>query len=106
METEDETTLTEITILGDGRICVFGASTAVLLALADLCPTDVELQRRVKHVRAVGSTARIEVRGASDNGIKARSASKAHGVASGDTEALAVASGFNAATNKMRRAGP
>ena len=96
METDDESTLTEISILGDGRICVFGASAAVLSVLAGLCPADAELQRRVEHVRRVRGPV----------GIKARGASKAHGVASGETGPLAVASGFEAATTKMRRTGP
>ena len=52
-ETDDQTTLTEITILADGRVFVFGTSAAVVAALAGLCPNDTDLQRRAAHLRAV-----------------------------------------------------
>ena len=52
MDADDEAELTEITILGDGRICIFGTSAQVLAALAKVCPTDVDLQRRVEYLRA------------------------------------------------------
>jgi hypothetical protein len=48
MTTADEADMTEITILGDGRIYVFGASATVLAALLNLCPGDAGLQRRVE----------------------------------------------------------
>jgi hypothetical protein len=66
---DDETTLTEITVLPDGRIYVFGASQAVLEALAGLWPGDVDLQIRVDRLRALSATS-----GAATSGTRSRMA--------------------------------
>jgi hypothetical protein len=49
---DDETTLSEITIMPDGRVYIFGASAPVLDALVELNPADALLRRRVRCVRA------------------------------------------------------
>jgi hypothetical protein len=60
LDADEEATLTEITILADGRICLFGTSAPILAALAEVCPADVDFQRRVEHLRAVGQSATKE----------------------------------------------
>ena len=57
MNPDDETTLSEITIMPDGRLYVFGASREVLDVLAELSPGDADLQRRVQHVRTTADRA-------------------------------------------------
>jgi hypothetical protein len=49
--TEDQTLMTELSILPDGRIFVFGASRGVLEVLQLLQPRDPELARRLAQVR-------------------------------------------------------
>ena len=46
VDLDDETTLSEITIMPDGRVYVFGALWAVLDALVELNPGDAALRRR------------------------------------------------------------
>jgi hypothetical protein len=54
VELADETAITEITILPDGRIYLFGASRRVMTVLKDLCPHDTALLARIAHsARAV-----------------------------------------------------
>jgi hypothetical protein len=48
---DDETTITEISILPDGRVCVFGASGDVLEALAGLESRDPEICQRIAYAR-------------------------------------------------------
>jgi hypothetical protein len=50
MEPEDEAAISEITILPDGRVCVFGASEALIALLAALDPRDAGIQQRARHV--------------------------------------------------------
>jgi hypothetical protein len=49
----DETTITEISILPDGRVCVFGASRSVLEALAELESRDGHARERAEHLHAL-----------------------------------------------------
>ncbi|MCR4414330.1 MAG: hypothetical protein NUV77_18075 [Thermoguttaceae bacterium] len=46
MEPDDEAAISEITILPDGRVCVFGASEALIALLAALDPRDAGIRRR------------------------------------------------------------
>lgn len=52
MQPDDETAVSEITILPDGRIFVLGASRPVLEILAVLGPEDAGLKRRLEHLGA------------------------------------------------------
>jgi hypothetical protein len=54
---EDETALTEITILPDGRVYVFGMSQPVLEILGGLRPADPRLRRLLERVRSEATTA-------------------------------------------------
>ena len=63
MEPEDEADISEISILPDGRICVFGASRQVMEALAVLNPDDPAFCRRIMRVRGVGAAAGARVEG-------------------------------------------
>jgi hypothetical protein len=47
---EDESSITDITILPDGRIYLFGASAAVLEMLCDIPLHDPALRRRMDHL--------------------------------------------------------
>ena len=49
MESDDETAMSEITILPDGRVFVLGASLQVLEILEVLSPEDAALKERLKH---------------------------------------------------------
>lgn len=51
--TDDETAITEITLLPDGRLCLFGASGPVLELLADLRLGDESLHLRLAALRSV-----------------------------------------------------
>jgi hypothetical protein len=51
LNADDETTITEISILPDGRVCVFGASLEVVEVLATLESRDATARQRVAHVR-------------------------------------------------------
>lgn len=53
MDPEDETAISEISILPDGRVCVFGASRQVIEALAVLDPDDLALRRRIERLEAL-----------------------------------------------------
>ena len=53
MKTNDETAITEISILPDGRVCVFGASREVVEVLADLEARDDAMRQRSEHVAAL-----------------------------------------------------
>lgn len=48
MKPEDETAISEITILPDGRICVFGASQQLIHILNDLNPNDEAMRQRIE----------------------------------------------------------
>jgi hypothetical protein len=49
MNAEDETNVTDIELLPDGRICVFGASAEVLTVLDQLqCGTDPSVSDRLR----------------------------------------------------------
>lgn len=48
MEPDEETALSEITILPDGRVFVLGASLQVLEILEVLSPDDAALKQRLK----------------------------------------------------------
>lgn len=48
---DDETAITEITLLPDGRLCLFGASRQVLELLADLHLGDESLHLRLAALR-------------------------------------------------------
>ena len=50
--TDDETAITEITLLPDGRLCLFGASRPVLELLADLRLGDESLHLRLAALRS------------------------------------------------------
>ena len=63
MKPDDETAITEISILPDGRVCVFGASRHVLEVLAGLESRDDAVRERVEHVEALDrETSQIEMR--------------------------------------------
>ncbi|HEV3007183.1 MAG TPA: hypothetical protein VGX78_22125 [Pirellulales bacterium] len=53
MDADDETRTTEITILPDGRICLFGASRAVLEILGEMRLGDAALDQRLAYLRAL-----------------------------------------------------
>ncbi len=44
MDTDDETNITEITLLPDGRVFVFGLSREVLALLQKFCPAEHPLR--------------------------------------------------------------
>ncbi len=50
---DDETLITEITFLPDGRLCIFGASQQVLALLGELDLGDADLQKRCAHLQAL-----------------------------------------------------
>ena len=49
---DDETRISEITILPDGRVCVFGMSRELLEILDGWNLGDADLRERIDHVRA------------------------------------------------------
>jgi hypothetical protein len=49
---DDETRISEITILPDGRICVFGMSRELLEILDGWNLGDADIRQRIDHVRA------------------------------------------------------
>jgi hypothetical protein len=51
----DETTMTEITVHPDGRVCIFGTSRQVLDVLIGLNPHSSKLNRLLDHVRRIES---------------------------------------------------
>lgn len=51
LNADEETPITEINLLPDGRICVFGSSRQVLEILESLALGDPALDARVKHLR-------------------------------------------------------
>jgi hypothetical protein len=53
LKPDDETAITEISILPDGRVCVFGASRSVLDALAELDARDGVARERAEHVNSL-----------------------------------------------------
>ena len=53
MQAEDETNITELSFLPDGRVCVFGMSREVLDLLGSLNLGDPVLDRRCAHLRQV-----------------------------------------------------
>ena len=63
MGPDDETAITEISILPDGRVCVFGASRHVLDVLAELESRDDAARERAKYVEVLDrETNQIEMR--------------------------------------------
>lgn len=52
MQIPDETSITELTILPDGRIFVFGLSRQILHMLKDLDFSSPDLQRRLEQVQS------------------------------------------------------
>jgi len=48
---EDESAISEINILADGRICIFGASLPILEMLAAVQLGDEALRRRIEAIR-------------------------------------------------------
>jgi hypothetical protein len=55
MVADDETAMTEIVLLPDGRVCLFGASLAILELLGDLQLGDGGLDARLAAARGSGS---------------------------------------------------
>jgi hypothetical protein len=51
LEADDETRTSEITILPDGRICLFGASRELLELLGDMDLGDPTLDQRLAYLR-------------------------------------------------------
>jgi len=60
MEFDDETAVSEITILPDGRVFVLGASREVLEMLQVLSPEDAALRRRLKCTGGTADRSDIE----------------------------------------------
>lgn len=56
-EDDDETAISEITILPDGRVYVLGASQQVLQTLEVISPNDAVLKQRLGHIRALEASA-------------------------------------------------
>jgi len=57
MEPDDETAVSEITILPDGRVFVLGASRQVLEILTVLDPGDAGVKQRLEHAGGAGPCA-------------------------------------------------
>jgi hypothetical protein len=57
LDAEDETRTTEITILPDGRICLFGASREVLEILGGMDLGDPALDQRLEYLRSLDQSA-------------------------------------------------
>jgi len=53
---DDETSITEISFLPDGRICLFGASREVLELLVELNLADSSLNQRFSVIRRTDSS--------------------------------------------------
>jgi len=51
LQLQDETSITELTIVPDGRIFVFGLSRQILEMLKDLDFTAPDLQERLEHIQ-------------------------------------------------------
>jgi hypothetical protein len=51
LQADDETSITELSFLPDGRICVFGMSREVLDLLGELALGDPALARRYEQMR-------------------------------------------------------
>ena len=51
MDADDEANITEIEILPDGRICVFGTSVSVIDVVSSLAVLDDRLQERLLAIR-------------------------------------------------------
>ena len=62
MQHEDETSMTEITILPDGRICIFGLSREVLEVLDAAELADTAVKQRLALLRRTDAPAGIEER--------------------------------------------
>lgn len=62
MQTTDETSMTEIAILPDGRIYVFGMSWQVLDMLADTGLADATLKQRAETLRRLAGAAQPPAR--------------------------------------------
>jgi hypothetical protein len=58
LQTDDETAITEISFLPDGRVCVFGMSREVLQLLGELALGDPALSRRYEQLRCEESAMR------------------------------------------------
>jgi hypothetical protein len=57
--TDDETQITEISFLPDGRVCVFGMSREVLELLGDLALGDPQLARRYERLSQLSEPAPV-----------------------------------------------
>ncbi len=55
MKSVDETNLTEIELMPDGRIFLFGASRQILEILSDLGLDDQALRSRLHHLESLGT---------------------------------------------------
>jgi hypothetical protein len=69
MNAEDETNVTDIELLPDGRICVFGASAEVLTVLDQLqCGADQSVSDRLRRRSMIIDSSTIShVRGLADS---------------------------------------
>ncbi len=61
MELEDESSISEINILADGRICIFGASPQVLEILDAIPLGDPALRHRVEALRTTQAQAALKI---------------------------------------------
>jgi hypothetical protein len=69
MSPEDEAAISEINILPDGRVCVFGASQQVLAALGAIPLDDAALQDRIECLHR-GSVSPVHGNGTMKNQVK------------------------------------
>ncbi len=60
MELDDETAVSEITILPDGRVFVLGASRQVLEILEVLSPKDTAIKERLRHAAGMADCGNLE----------------------------------------------
>lgn len=66
MHADDETGITEISFLADGRVCVFGASRSMLEILDGLELGDLRLRRRVARLESLARALGPPVRAVGD----------------------------------------
>lgn len=71
---DDETRISEITILPDGRIYVFGMSRQVLEMLGELRLADPGLRQRIEQVRRCSASNASSTRGREEGSCDTRSA--------------------------------
>ena len=64
MDANDELNITELELLPDGRVFVFGASREVLSILNEIqCSSDSRLPARLSHEQAISPCIKIQVEG-------------------------------------------